>query len=128
MLLHLGMRIAMKKSRIFNKTKVCNISLQAEFADTFLSRLIGLLGRTTVGEEEGIILSPCNSIHTIGMRFPIDAIFLDQNNKVCHLIINMNRFKISPIVKNASKVIEIQSGKIKKLNVQMNDELEFYDC
>lgn len=51
-------------------------------AETFLNRLKGLLGRKELAPGDGLWIKPCNSVHTFGMRFPIDIVFLDRNMQV----------------------------------------------
>lgn len=51
-------------------------------ADRFQSRLRGLLGRSWLNADEGLLILPCNSIHTFGMRFPIDVLALDRRGRV----------------------------------------------
>jgi hypothetical protein len=65
------------------------IADQVEVACSFFSRLRGLLGRTKMTAGSGLILQPCSSIHCFGMRFPIDAIFLDRQHRVITIKENM---------------------------------------
>ena len=58
---------------------VCEHCLLAE---TALARLRGLLGRSGLSSGEGMLLRPASSIHTAFMRFPIDAVFLDRDDRV----------------------------------------------
>lgn len=53
-------------------------------ADTALTRLRGLLGRPPLqgGASEGLLLVPCNSVHTFWMRYPLDIVFLDGDDRV----------------------------------------------
>lgn len=95
-----------------------------EIADSFFSRLRGLLGRTELKEGQGLIIKPCNSIHTFGMKFPIDVAFVDQNNKVIKIMENTAKAKVSPIVKNSKYVIEARSGEFQAKNLQVGDLVE----
>jgi uncharacterized membrane protein (UPF0127 family) len=58
---------------------VCEHCLLAE---TMFARLRGLLGRNGLSSGEGMLLRPAASIHTAFMRFPIDAVFLDREDRV----------------------------------------------
>ena len=53
-----------------------------EVADTHAARLRGLLGRRTFPDGSGLLLLPCRGIHTLFLRFPIDAVFVDSNLRV----------------------------------------------
>ena len=58
----------------------------AELATAMWDRMRGLLGRTELAPRHGLILAPCTSIHMIGMRFPIDAIFLARDGEVVRIV------------------------------------------
>lgn len=51
-------------------------------ARSFVARLFGLLGRRPLAAGEGLLLEPCSSVHTFGMRYPIDVVMLDGENRV----------------------------------------------
>lgn len=93
--------------------KVINISRNsvladnAQFADTFLKRLIGLLNRKALNKGEALILTPSNCIHSLFMRFTIDVIFLDKTGKVTALLPSFKPFRLSPIYFNSRSTIEL---------------------
>lgn len=64
-------------------------SIKAEVADNFLRRARGLLGRKGLAPGTGMLIPKCNAIHTIGMRFPIDAEFLDGRGNTVRLVRNI---------------------------------------
>ena len=51
-------------------------------ASSFVARLFGLLGRRPLAAGEALWLAPCSSVHTVGMRYPIDVVFLDRAGRV----------------------------------------------
>jgi uncharacterized membrane protein (UPF0127 family) len=55
-------------------------------ADSFFTRLRGLLGRRELSRDEGLLIRPGSSIHTWFMRFPIDVVFLDRDLRVSPLV------------------------------------------
>lgn len=57
-----------------------------QLADSALARLVGWMGRRTVGPEAGLCLVPCRAIHTFFMRFPIDVLFLASDGTVLRRI------------------------------------------
>lgn len=85
----------------------------AKYANRFWSRTIGLLGRSHIKESEAIVLTPCNQIHTLGMRFSIDIVFLDEDHVVTKCVENLGPGKASRSGR-ARYVIEIAPGSIKK--------------
>jgi len=83
----------------------------------------GLLGRTSLPDGEGMIITRCNSIHMFFMRFPIDVVFIDQKGVVAGLLENFPPNSISPIFWRSSKVIELPAGKIALTKTKMNDRV-----
>ncbi len=66
---------------VINLTKQTWLATKVRKADNFVTRLVGLLKRTTLGPEEALWLMPSKGIHTIGMKFPIDVVFLNRANR-----------------------------------------------
>ena len=79
-------------------------------ADNFSKRLKGLLGSSGLNLGEGLVIKPCNSVHTIGMKFTIDVAFVDKNNIVIKVIHSLKPGKLSPIVKGSAYVVEASGG------------------
>ncbi|MEQ8235609.1 MAG: DUF192 domain-containing protein [Syntrophomonadaceae bacterium] len=100
------------------------VSSRVELANGFFTRLKGLLGRTGLAEGEGILLSPCSSIHCFGMKFPIDVIFLDRNYNIIDLKRDMRPGSHASCGK-ARFVLELKAGEIEKNELQIGQQLEF---
>ena len=111
--------------RITNKSRNTIISLKAGLADSPFSRLIGLLNRKSLSSEEALIITDCRAIHMFFMKFPIDAIFVDKNNKVVGLVRNIRPFQLSPYFIRATKVIEACPGIVDGTETAVGDELVF---
>lgn len=94
-------------------------------ADTFLSRFQGLLRKSNLSEGEGLWIVPCNSIHSFGMRFEFDAIFLDSGKRVVGLYKDFRRNRISRIFWNARGVLELPAGTVERTGTEVGDEIEF---
>ncbi|SCP98041.1 DUF192 domain-containing protein [Anaerobium acetethylicum] len=114
----------MKKVKVYNASKNRIILGEAEIADTFFTRFRGLLGRKGLAADAGLIINPCNSVHMIGMRFPIDVIFVNRDNRICHIQHSMRKMSVSPVVRGARFVIEAPEGISKRLNIEMGDEIK----
>lgn len=65
-----------KRVRIESINNKAILADQCEVAESFMSRLKGLLGRKTLEEGEGLFISPCNDIHMWFMSIPIDVVFI----------------------------------------------------
>jgi uncharacterized membrane protein (UPF0127 family) len=75
--------------RIFNQTRDSVLADQAELASSFLSRGLGLMGRTALPESYALIIYPEWSIHTFFMRVAIDVLFVDRADRVVGLRVAM---------------------------------------
>ncbi len=117
----------MRKAKIINETKNMILIENCMIADSFFSRLIGLMGKKTLQTDQGMCISPCKSIHTFFMRFDIDVIFVDNNYKVIKVIKGLKPWKISPYIKPAKYIIELSSRTINEEssgnNIEVDDKL-----
>ncbi len=111
---------------MFKITNMSNgniIAEQAAYADTFISRLRGLMFRNSFNKGEALVIVPCNSIHTFWMKFPIDVVFLSKENVVIYTIENFHPNKISSLLRKAHSVVELPVGTIKECSIQQEDLL-----
>lgn len=88
------------------------------------SRLKGLLGVSRLAPGEGLWISPCNSIHSLGMVFEFDALFLDAGMKVVALYRRFRKNRISRIYWDARGVLELPEGTIERTGTEVGDEIE----
>jgi len=86
-------------------------------------RLKGALGRIGLAPDDGIWLIPSRGIHTIGMLFAIDLVYLDAAHRVIHLVEHLGPFRISPIRIKCASILELRSRAIYASNTQIGDEL-----
>jgi uncharacterized protein len=94
-------------------------------ADTFFARLTGLLSSRGLAAGEGLWIRPCRGIHSFGMRFAFDALFLDGAMKVVGLYQNFPRNRISRIFPRARGVLELPAGTIGRTGTEVGDEIAF---
>ncbi len=92
-------------------------------ADTFLTRLVGLMGKPIPGWGEGLLLVPCSDIHMWGMRFPIDALFLDERGVVVSLAEELKPNRGWARHRGAHQVLEVRAGTVKKLGIKVGDTI-----
>ncbi len=100
------------------------LSHKVTIACSLLARMKGLLGRQGLEPGESLWIKPCNSIHTIGMKFSIDAAFLDSRNTVVKVKNELSSNRITGIYFSASSVIEFPAGKLKETDTQVGDRIE----
>ncbi|MDI6605911.1 MAG: DUF192 domain-containing protein [Candidatus Omnitrophota bacterium] len=111
--------------KIKNKTKNTVLAENATIANSFLSRMKGLLGRKEFKKGEALVLTPCNSIHTFFMKFPIDIIFLDKDKRIVKIIPSLQPFRLSGIYFNAASAIELPAGLAEVQSASVGDLLFF---
>lgn len=92
-------------------------------ADTLVTRLIGLMFKKQLIGAEGLLINPCNSIHTFFMRYSLDIIFLSSDNKVIKIIRNLKPWRMTWIYFRAKKTLELPAGKLPS-DVKEGDVLE----
>jgi uncharacterized membrane protein (UPF0127 family) len=100
-------------------------------ADDAATRSKGLLGRESMGADEGMWivqpplarLVPCPTIHTFFMKFPIDVLFLDGGLTVRRVIENLKPWRLSPWVGSAQSILELKAGTLRG-SVRAGDRLE----
>lgn len=109
--------------KIINRSRNAVLADQARIADTFFSRLVGLLNCSGLDAGEALVISPSNSIHSFFMRFTFDALFLDRNKRVIALIPGFKPFRVSQIYFSAVTTIELPEGIIQSSKTQIKDEI-----
>jgi uncharacterized protein len=87
-------------------TVVCEHCLLAE---TMFTRLRGLLGRKGLAEGEGLLLRPASSIHTAFMRFAIDAVFIDRENRIVKVAAELRPWRMAAC-RGSRAVLELPAG------------------
>jgi Uncharacterized conserved protein len=97
--------------------------LTVEIAETVLQRARGLMGREDL--NGGLLIDPCRSIHTFFMRLSIDAVFLDNANRVVRITPEIQPGRIPMPVLSARRVLELPAGSALKLGIKPGDTLAF---
>jgi len=83
------------------------------------TRLQGLIGRASLERGEGLLLLGTKGIHTIGMRFAIDVLFLDEDGRVIHLVHALKPHQISPLIGNSAMVLELPAGILRETGTEL---------
>jgi len=111
---------------VYNMTREAFVATEVTVADTYLRRLIGLLGKTRrwARSGRGLWIVPSRGIHTIGMLFPIDLVFLSKEKTVLHVEEHVRPFRISKVVLKATSVLELPAHTIFRSGIQVGDCLQ----
>lgn len=107
----------------FNVTKQSFINLGVTVAGTPLARLRGLIGKGRMRSDEAVWVIPSHGVHTIGLRFPIDVIYLDAQMRVVHAIENLGTLRIPPVLWNCASVLQLPVRSIFDSGTQVSDQL-----
>ncbi|HEY6872531.1 MAG TPA: DUF192 domain-containing protein [Geobacteraceae bacterium] len=110
--------------KLINTTKHCEIASKFKIAENIFTRMKGLLGKSSLAEGEGLLIRPCKGIHTFGMKFPIDAVFLDRNNRVIAVKTGLAPNRMTPVFFSAASVLELPSGTIVATATAIGDAIE----
>jgi len=109
--------------KAYNETKQCVLAERVLVANTPVRRIVGLLGSQSLEAGEGLMIVPCNSIHSFFMKFAFDALFLDNTGKVVKLAREIKPFRLLPPVIKAQKVIELPAGTAVRTNTAIGDRI-----
>jgi len=108
---------------LFNATKKTIVGDRCHFADSVLKRMVGLLDRKALAAGEGLLLDRCYGIHTFGMRFSIDVLFLDKELRVMRAVQALPPFRVC-VVRHAVYVLELPVGAIPASRTEAGDQIQ----
>ncbi|MBI1978094.1 MAG: DUF192 domain-containing protein [Candidatus Omnitrophica bacterium] len=110
-----------------NQTKESLLAEKIWVAQSFFERLKGLIGEKPLDEHEALLIPFCNGVHTFGMSFPIDVIYMDQQGKVLATLNTLKPNSFGPINFHSAQVLELPEGTIKQTQTQPGDVIMFAD-
>ena len=113
----------MRRLRVQNISSETVLADRALIADTSKTRKTGLLRHERLDPGEGLWITPCEGVHTVGMKFPIDVLFLDKQRKVVKIRAAMPRWRMAACLR-AHSVLELPSGMAAATNTARGDRLE----
>jgi hypothetical protein len=109
--------------KVVNATRGTVIATRLEVAASGKTRRKGLLGRDGLDTGEGLWIIPCESVHTFFMRFPIDLVYLDRENRIRKVRERVGPWRLSACL-SAHSVLELPAGAIRATETQRGDTLE----
>lgn len=113
---------------VSNTTKGICIADRAEGAETIFKRMKGLLGRSAQDFQHGcgLWIFPSEGIHTFGMSFPIDALYLDSGGRVIQLYKNLLPNRLGALKLRVQSVLELPAGTLDRTRTEIGDIIEFH--
>ena len=109
-----------------NLTRHTFLGGSIDLANTSAARRTGLLKRKGLDEGEGLWIAPCEAIHTFFMKFAIDVIYLDREQRVRKAVKNLVPWRISACLV-AHSVLELAPGTIERTGTQRGDQLQLQE-
>lgn len=110
--------------RALNRTRGLMLADRGAIAASPWSRLRGLLWHPPLEPGEALLLRGEKAIHTVGMGFAIDVLFLDRTGRVVHLMPSVVPFRFSPLVMAAADVLELPSGTLAETGTRVGDQID----
>ena len=120
------MAVFSSQRQAFNRTRETYLATALAVADGHWTRFRGLLGLTAndFRNGSGLWILPCHGVHTLGMGFPIDVIYLDEGLKVVHIEQNLRPWRVAPVRMQATSVIELPSHTVRETGTGVGDRIE----
>jgi uncharacterized protein len=112
------------KLHILNQTRNTVLAIAADVADTSAKRRVGLMKREKLVRGEGLWISPCESVHTFFMKFPIDLAYLDRRKRVRKVRHAVAPWRLSACL-TAHSVLELPAGTLAQTDTRRGDQLLF---
>jgi uncharacterized membrane protein (UPF0127 family) len=117
-----------KSKRIVNLTSNKDLATRARLADSFVTRLAGLLFSPPLQPGEGLVLQPCSSIHMFGMKFALDVVFIDKQSRVVGVVESIAPGQMSKYFPTAHACFELPPGTISDTKTKLGDQVQVVDA
>jgi uncharacterized membrane protein (UPF0127 family) len=120
------MAVFSSQGQAFNQTRQAYLATALAIADTHWTRLRGLLGVRSgdFGNGSGLWIVPCHGVHTLGMGFPIDVVYLDDAKTVIHIQGDLPPWRFAPVRRRAASVLELPCRTAAETRTEVGDKIE----
>jgi hypothetical protein len=120
------MAVFSPQGQAFNRTRQTYLATALAVADSHWTRLQGLLGLAPSDFRNGygLWIVPCRGVHTLGMRFPIDVVYLDHSLTVIHVERDLPPWRFAPIKMRAASVLELPCRTAGETRTSVGDRIE----
>jgi uncharacterized membrane protein (UPF0127 family) len=109
---------------VHNITRGTTVATRVVIAGTSAERRRGLLNTKSMQPGGGLWIAPCEAIHTVGMPWPIDVVFLDRNRRVLKIVTELLPWRIAVCLRSFS-VLELPAGVLPPTRTEIDDILAF---
>lgn len=120
------MAVLSSQGQAFNQTRQAYLATALAVADTHWTRFRGLLGLdpSDFRNGSGLWIVPCHGVHTLGMGFPIDVVYLDRIMTVIHIQRDLRPWRFAPIRTQAASVLELPCRTAAETRTTVGDKIE----
>ena len=110
----------------FNRTRTTYLATELLIARTHWSRFRGLMATdaSRFRRGQGLWIVPCHGVHTLAMRFPIDAVYLDQERIVIHIEQGLKPWRMAATRVLATSVLELPTGTVIDTRTELGDRVD----
>jgi uncharacterized protein len=113
--------------RVVNTGRDREIGTRIRLANGWLSRLRGMLGQPAPQAGEGLLLTPCRSVHMYGMRYPLDVAFLNANRAIVAAYYSLPPGSRTRWHRDAVHALELPAGTLVSSGTVIGDVLAWPD-
>jgi len=120
------MAVFSPKQQAYNRTRQTHLATALAVADTHWTRLCGLIGLAASDFRNGcgLWIVPCRGVHTLGMGFPIDVIYLDRALTVIRIQHELRPWRLGPVTMHAASVLELPCHTAVETGTAIGDRIE----
>jgi len=120
------MAVFSTQRQAFNQTRQAYLATALAVADTHWTRLRGLLGLAAddFRNGSGLWIVPCHGVHTVGMGFPIEVVYLDRGLTVIDIRTEVRPWRFTPVLRQAASVLELPCGTTSETKTTVGDKIE----
>jgi uncharacterized membrane protein (UPF0127 family) len=111
--------------KAFNRASGKELAANLTVADTLFSRAKGLLGKKSLPQGEGLLITPCKGVHTFLMKFPIDVVFLDEENRIIESLTDFKPHRMTKVLLACSSVLELPAGTVRASDSIIGNQIAF---
>ena len=110
--------------QVENRTRNATLVNNGRLANSFFTRLRGLVGVKHLPAGDGLLIQPCNQVHCMFMSIPIDVVYIGSDERVLALDPAMRPWAIGRLVRGAKRVLELPTGTIAATGTRVGDQLQ----
>lgn len=114
----------MKMVGVWNATRGAALARRVMLADTWWTRLRGMMGRPEPAADEGMLLVPCRSVHMYWMKYPLDVAFLAPDGRIVATYHGLAPSRRSKRHGDANRALELKAGTLAAKRAEVGDRLE----